>query len=144
MPPRNTENVWSSPTYQARGAHRVKGTACAKKRYIEKLMTDHVQSIFSWDLSKVRTIPTNFKFFVPRALVASSLPCFFFQIIDLLEDLLNHHSATPSSRSSALTALAKFSYRVGGGLGEEGKGRVEGMLQGYQSSIALELQQRWG
>ncbi|CAN0054398.1 unnamed protein product, partial [Ectocarpus fasciculatus] len=64
------------------------------------------------------------------------------EIIDLLEDLLNHHSATASSRSSALTALAKASYRLGDGLGEDGKARVEEMLEGYRSSITLELQQR--
>ncbi|CAM9688539.1 unnamed protein product [Ectocarpus sp. 4 AP-2014] len=64
------------------------------------------------------------------------------KIIDLLEDLLNHHSATASSRSSALTALAKASYRLGEGLGEDGKARVEEMLEGYRSSITLELQQR--
>ncbi|CAB1109096.1 unnamed protein product [Ectocarpus sp. CCAP 1310/34] len=64
------------------------------------------------------------------------------EIIDLLEDLLNHHSATASSRSSALTALAKASYRLGEGLGEDGKARVEEMLEGYRSSITLELQQR--
>lgn len=64
------------------------------------------------------------------------------KVVDLLEDLLNHHSATASSRSSALTALAKVSYRLGGGLGEEGKARVDGMLEGYRSSITLELQQR--
>ena len=66
------------------------------------------------------------------------------QIVDLLEDLLNHHSATASSRSSTLTALAKVSYRLGGGLGEEGKARVEGLLEGFRSSITLELQQRCG
>lgn len=66
----------------------------------------------------------------------------FGQIVDLLEDLLNHHSATASSRSSALTALAKVSYRLGGGLGEEGRSRVEGLLEGFRSSITLELQQR--
>ena len=65
------------------------------------------------------------------------------KIVDLLEDLLNHHSATTASRSSALTALAKVSYRLGSGLGEEGKARVEGMLEGYRSSITLELQQRF-
>lgn len=72
-----------------------------------------------------------FLFFLPK------------QIIDLLEDLLNHHSATTSSRSSVLTALAKVSYRLGGGLGEDGRARVEGMLEAYRSSITLELQQRW-
>lgn len=64
------------------------------------------------------------------------------QIIDLLEALLNHHSATVSSRSSALTALAKVSYRLGGALGEDEKARIEGLLEGYRTSITLELQQR--
>ncbi|CAM9097441.1 unnamed protein product [Scytosiphon promiscuus] len=64
------------------------------------------------------------------------------EIVDLLEDLLNHHSATNATRSNVLTALAKVSYRLGGGLGEEGKSRVEGMLESYRSSITLELQQR--
>lgn len=87
------------------------------------------------------------------SLCCYSLPPFFFsflfclpsitpKIVDLLEDLLNHHSATNASRSNALTALAKVSYRLGGGLGEEGKSRVEGMLESYRSSITLELQQR--
>lgn len=65
------------------------------------------------------------------------------QIVDMLEDLLNHHSATAASRSSALTALAKVSYRLRGVLGEEGTFRVERLLKGYRSSITLELQQRW-
>ena len=85
-------------------------------------------------------------FFAPFfSYVASYHPTFCCcQIVDLLEDLLNHHSATASSRSSTLTALAKVSYRLGDGLGEEGKARVEGLLEGFRSSIALELQQRCG
>lgn len=64
------------------------------------------------------------------------------QIVDLLEDVLNHHSATAKSRSSALTALAKVSYRLEAALGPGGNMRVEGLLEGFRSSIALELQQR--
>ena len=64
------------------------------------------------------------------------------QIVDLVEALLNHHSATTSSRSNALTALAKVAFRLGGVLGEE-KGRVEKLLESYRTSITLELQQRW-
>lgn len=64
------------------------------------------------------------------------------QIVDLLEDILNHHSATVASRSSALTSLAKVSYRLSNVLGEEGDARVDSMLEGFRSSITLELQQR--
>ncbi|CAM9334045.1 unnamed protein product [Ascophyllum nodosum] len=63
------------------------------------------------------------------------------EIVDLVEALLNHHSATTSSRSNALTALAKVAFRLGGVLGEE-KGRVEKLLESYRTSITLELQQR--